>query len=201
MKVPQLILALAACSLLSTACVITTPSSDASKTTNAKSSDKPADKPADAKKSDDKQTADVNEADNNLFTHEKAGIKFEKPDGWKHEADGDTMTLYAPDHSMSIVITVAQEDSLDQAINELDSELSNVMTDIESNGKPQKSDVNGMTTYTVAGTGKIQGTDVSWAVDLLQARRPVFVITFGKTGEWDEHKDEYAAFARSIRKI
>jgi hypothetical protein len=189
MKVPHIVLALAACGMLNSACSISTPST--------------ADtvKPADTKSTDDKNVSDVNDSDNNVFTHEKAGIRFEKPDGWSHEADGDTMTLYSPDHAISIVITVAKKSTVDDAIGEIDSELSSVMTNIRTNGKPQKTNVNGMDAMTVEGTGKITGTPVTWAVDLLDARRPVFVITFGRQSEWDKHEDEYVKFAKSVHRI
>ena len=200
MKVPQIILAIAACGLLNVACVVTVPSSnEAAKPADAKPADT---KSSDAsKKPDAKPVSDVNDSDNNLFTHQKAGIRFEKPDGWSHEADGDTITLLSPDHAVSIVITVAKKSNLKDAINEIDSELSSVMTDIETNSKAQQTNVNGMDAVTLSGTGKIQGTPVTWAVDLLDAHRPVFVITFGKQSEWGKHQDEYVEFAKSVRRV
>jgi hypothetical protein len=197
-RIPQIILALAACGILNTACVVTVPSSEAAKPADAKPADA---KSSDAsKKPDAKPVADVNDADNNIFTHEKAGIRFAKPEGWNHKADGDTITLFSPDHAVSIVITVAKKSNLKDAINEIDSELSNVMTDIETNSQAQKTDVNGMDAVTLSGTGKIQGTPVTWAVDLLDAKRPVFVITFGKQSEWGNHQDEYVEFAKSVHR-
>ncbi len=203
MKVSHTLLVLAACCVLNTACFVSVPSS----AETAKPADTKSDSKSDAKsdsKSDSKsdaKTTGVNDADNNIFTHQVGGIRFEKPEGWTHEADGDVITMLAPDHTMSIAISVAQSDNLDKAVNELQTELSNVMKNIETDGKPQKTDVNGMETYTVSGKGTIDGTPVFWAVDLVQARRPVFVITFGRQGEWDKHKDEYGEFARSVQKI
>ena len=198
MRIPQIILALAACSLLNVACVVTVPSSnEAVKPADAKPADA---KSTDAGKADAKPVSDVNDTGNNLFTHGKAGIRFEKPDGWSHQAEGDTITLFSPDHAVSIVITVAKKSKVKDAINEIDAELSNVMTDIETSSKAQQTNVNGMDAITLEGTGKIQGTPVTWAVDLLDAKRPVFVITFGKQSEWGKHQDEYVEFAKSVHR-
>ena len=198
MRVPHIILAIAACSLFNTACFVTVPSSnEAAKPADAKPADA---KSSDASKADAKPVSDVNDAGNNIFTHEKAGIRFEKPDGWSHQADGDTITLFSPDHAVSIVITVAKKSNVKDAINEIDAELSNVMTNIETSSKAQQTDVNGMDAITLEGTGKIQGTPVTWAIDLLDAKRPVFVITFGKQTEWGKHQDEYVEFATSVRR-
>jgi hypothetical protein len=199
MRVPRIVLAIAACNLLSAACFVTVPSSNnAAKPADAKPADAKA---APAKSADAKDVADVNDSGNNVFTHEKGGIRFEKPDGWSHEADGDTLTMLAPDHAISIVITVAKKSKVDEAVSEIDSELSSVMTDIKATSKAHQTNVNGMDALTIEGTGKIQGTPVTWAVDLLDARRPVFVITFGRQDEWADHEEEYVTFAKSIHRV
>lgn len=146
------------------------------------------------------EPSDVNDQDNNVFTHAEGGIRFEKPAGWTHSVDGDTFTMLSPDHAVSIIITVAKEDTIKQAASEIDDALANVMTDIVTTNQGHQSDVNGMPTITVGGTGKIDGTPVTWAVDILGAKRPVFIITFGRQEGWEEHQGEFVAFAKSVRR-
>ena len=98
-------------------------------------------------------------------------------------------------------MSIAKKSRLDDAIKEINSELSNVMTDIQTTSKAHRVDVNGIDAITVEGVGKINDVPVTWGVDLLDAKRPVFVITFGRADSWSDHLEEYANFAKSVQRV
>src|ERR1044071_10291011 len=53
------------------------------------------------------------EQENDLFSHEAAGVQFQLPKGWKAEPDGEQILVTAPDHSFSVVFWVPDEDSFE----------------------------------------------------------------------------------------
>jgi Icc-related predicted phosphoesterase len=137
----------------------------------------------------------------NVYTHAEGGIQFELPAGWKATPDGDHMTLATQDNSLSVVLWVPAEDDFQQAVNELDKELSKTIKNVKANGEPRETTVGGMTTYSQAGTGSIEGSEIQWSVDVIQAKKPVIVLTFAAPGVWEKHQGEYQQFAKSIKKV
>jgi hypothetical protein len=136
-----------------------------------------------------------------LYTHAEGGIQFELPAGWKAEPNGDQMTLSTQDSSLSIVLWVPAEDDFQQAVNELDKELSKTMKNVKPSGEPRETTVGGMTTYSQAGTGVVEGSEIQWSVDVIQAKKPVIALTFAAPGIWEKHQADYQKFAKSIKKI
>jgi hypothetical protein len=135
------------------------------------------------------------------FTHQEGGIQFTAPAGWKAEPNGDRMTLSTSDGSLSVVIFVATEDNLKAATDALDRELGKVVQNVKPNGEAKETNVNGMQAVSQAGTGEVNGQQIQWAVDLLQAKRPVIVLSFADPGVWEKHQGEYQQFAGSIKKV
>lgn len=136
-----------------------------------------------------------------VYTHEEGGIQFTAPAGWKAEPSGDRMTLSTSDGSLSVVIFVATEDNLKAATDALDKELGKVIQNVKPNGEARETNVNGMQAVSQAGTGEVNGQQIQWAVDLLQAKRPVIVLSFADPGVWEKHQGEYQQFAKSIKKV
>lgn len=145
------------------------------------------------------QSSSPTASGDNHFTHREGGIQFDLPAGWKSEPNGDQMTVSTADGSLSVVIYVAAEDNFKEATEALDKELSKTIKNVKENGEPKETTVGGMTTISSSGTGEVNGTEIQWAVDLIQAKKPVIVLTFAAPGVWEKHQGEYQQFAKSIK--
>jgi len=146
-------------------------------------------------------TASTSGDDAEVFKHAEGGIQFEKPAGWKSEQEGDRMTISTPDSALSVVIYVAAEDNFKEATAALDAELSKTIKNVKQNGEPKQTTLDGMQTVSLNGTGDVEGTQIQWAVDLIQAKKPVIVLTFAAPGVWEKHQAEYQKLAKSIKKL
>lgn len=71
---------------------------------------------------------------------------------------------------------------------------------MKTNKEGTESSINGMPTYTIAGTGQIDGDDVEWSVDIIKApKKPVIVLSFAKQGAWEKHQDDIKQLVASIK--
>lgn len=170
-----------------TSTTTTTNTNNANATSKANSSSEPSSSPNSTASGD------------NHYTHKEGGIQFDLPDGWKAEPNGDQMTLSTADGSLSVLIYVASEDNFKEATEALDKELGKTIKNVKTSGEPQETNVGGMQAFSQSGTGEVSGTEIQWAVDLIQAKKPVIVLSFAAPGVWEKHQGEYQQFAKSIK--
>ena len=135
------------------------------------------------------------------FKHEEGGIQFDAPAGWKSEAEDDQITVSAPDDSISIVLWVPEADTFDAALDALDEELAKMVKNIKIDGEAKTDTHNGMRHAGLTGSGKIEGADVLWSVDLLMAKKPVIALTFASPGNFEKHAGDYSKLVKSIKKV
>lgn len=135
------------------------------------------------------------------YTHEEGGIQFDAPDGWKSEAEGDQITVSAPDDSISIVFWVPEADTFDAALEALEEELEKMVKNIKLDGEAKSDTHNGMKHAGLTGSGQIEGADVLWSVDLLMAKKPVIALTFASPGNFEKQAEAYSKLVKSIKKV
>ncbi|MEK6335417.1 MAG: hypothetical protein AABM67_10745 [Acidobacteriota bacterium] len=135
------------------------------------------------------------------FKHTGAGVKFVLPAGWKAKPDGEVITVSTPDDALQMVFWVPEEETLDAAVKDLDSELGKTIKNIKMSGKGTRDTHNGMAHYSVDGTGEVDGTTIEWSVDVLAARKIVIILSFAAPGAWEKHSDDASKFIGSIRRI
>ena len=151
-----------------------------------------ANKSANTSSTDDKDTKGV-------FHDDKAGIRLQAPEGWTTKLNGEQLTMSPPDDSIKIITWVPEGD-FQQAIKDLEKKLSERIQHMKTNKDGTESSINGMPTYTIAGTGQIDGDDVEWSVDIIKApKKPVIVLSFAKQGAWEKHQDDIKQLVASIK--
>jgi hypothetical protein len=162
---------------------------------------KPAETKPAASKSDVKPVSTAADGDN-VFTHAEAGIQFEVPKDWKVEKDDEVLTASAADSSVSISFWVPKEVTIEQALEALDTELAKIFKDIKPTSKSEKTTLNGMTVYNIEGTAtyKENGANLEWSAHLIDAKKPVYVLTFAAPGMYEKHNKEIGEFVSSIKK-
>jgi predicted Zn-dependent protease len=135
------------------------------------------------------------------FTHQEGGIQFVAPPTWKAKNEGDSLVVSTPDDALSVVFWVPKGDDFNKATADLQGQLEKVIKNLKVTSPGQETTHNGMRAYTGSGTGEVEGQQIVWEVDILQAKKPVFVVSFASPAQFDRHEDEYKQLLDSIKKV
>ena len=135
------------------------------------------------------------------FTHPDAGVQFTLPAGWKTQGEGEKIIATSEHEAISVVFWVPRGDDFDKATDELMQQLANVIKNPEITSPGKESTHNGMRAYTAAGRGEVNGQTVLWEVDVLQAKKPFFVVTFASPDMFRMHQADYQALLGSLRPV
>jgi hypothetical protein len=146
-------------------------------------------------------TASSSSSEGEVFTHQEGGVQFTAPANWQSKKEEETITLLAPHNALSVVFWVPKGDDFNQAVKDLGEQLERVIKNSKITSPGQESMHNGMKAYTASGTGEVNNQQIVWEVDILQARKPVFVVSFAAPAKFAEHADEYKQLLGSIKKV
>lgn len=135
------------------------------------------------------------------FTHEEGGIEFTVPDGWKAEQEGEQFTASPPDGSIGVVFWVPEGDTFDAAADALGDELEKTIKNAKLDGEGKDGTHNGMRHASFSGSGVMGGENIIFRVDMLMAKKPVIVLTFGSPEVIKQYADEYHSLLGSIKKV
>ena len=141
------------------------------------------------------------QSEGKTFTHEGAGITFELPAGWTAEPDGEQLTVSPADESFAIVFWVTEEEDFDAAAKALGAELAKQIKNLKLDGEPKADTHNGMDHAAVTGSGQVDGNDVVFSADILEARKPLIVLTLGSLENIQKHAAEFSKLVKSIKKV
>ena len=190
MKTLKLIFALGIAAALFVGCSKsdTTTNSTSTNSSNTKASSSPASTPATTNSSakTDSSTASSSSSGDNTFTHKEGGIQFTLPAGWKSKEQGDAMTVSTADDALQVVFWVPQGDDFDKN------------PKVTTPG--HETTHNGMKAYAAAGTGEVNGETIAWEVDLVQAKKPVFILSFAAPQQFSSHESEYKQLLASVKR-
>jgi len=109
----------------------------------------------------------------------------------------DMPTLYLPElfiraQGMRVTRMVAEA---------LGEELGKQIKNLKLDGEPKEGTHNGMQYAAVRGSGQIEGEEIIFSADLLAAKKPVIILSFGTADGLQKHAGEYAELVKSIKKI
>ena len=141
------------------------------------------------------------QSEGKTFTHEAGGITFTLPAGWKAEPDGEQITASPAEGGISIVLWVAEEDDFEEASKALGTELGKQVKNLKLDGEPKEGTHNGMPYASVRGSGQIEGEEIIFSADLLAAKKPVIILSFGTAEGLKKHSAEYVELVKSIKKV
>jgi hypothetical protein len=136
-----------------------------------------------------------------VFTHQEGGIQFTAPANWQAKKEQETMTLLAPHNALSVVFWVPKGDDFNQAVEDLGKQLESVIKNSKLTSPGQETTHNGMKAYTASGTGEVENEQIVWEVDILQAKKPVFVVSFAAPAQFAQHAGEYKQLLASIKRV
>ena len=141
------------------------------------------------------------QAEGKTFTHEEGGITFTLPAGWKAEPDGAQITASPEEGGISISFWVTEEDDFEAASEAVGAELGKMLKNIKLDADKKEDTHNGMPHASFTGSGQIEGRDVLFSADLLQAKKPVIVLTFGVADQLQKHAAAYSQLVKSIKNV
>jgi len=141
------------------------------------------------------------QAEGKTFTHEEGGITFTLPAGWTAEPDGAQLTASPEGGGVSITFWVTEEDDFEAATGAVAEELGKMLKNIKLDADKKEDTHNGMPHASFTGSGQIGGRDVLFSADLLQAKKPVIVLTFGVADQLQKHAAAYSQLVKSIKKV
>ncbi|MDT5062068.1 MAG: hypothetical protein QOH63_2527 [Acidobacteriota bacterium] len=208
MKTLKLIFALGLAAALFAGCSKSETNTNSSNTSNTKASSSPTTTtttttttPAPANDNSSSSTSSSSPGEGEPFTHQEGGIQFIAPPTWKAKNEGETLTVSPPDDALSVVFWVPKGDDFNKAISDLQAQLEKVIKNLKVTSPGQETTHNGMRAYTGSGTGEVDGEQIIWEVDILQAKKPVFVVSFAAPAGFNKHADEYKQLLASIKKV
>ncbi|HKQ53140.1 MAG TPA: hypothetical protein VJT74_12275 [Pyrinomonadaceae bacterium] len=135
------------------------------------------------------------------FTHPDAGVQFTLPAGWTSKADGEKIIATSEHEAVSVVLWVPRGDDFDKATDELMQQLDNVIKNPQITSPGKESTHNGMRAYTAGGNGEVNGRPILWEVDILQAKKPFFVVTFASPDMFRMHQADYQQLLASLKPV
>ncbi len=141
------------------------------------------------------------QSEGKTYTHAGAGVTFEVPAGWTAEPDGDQLTVAPADESIALVFWVTEQEDFDAAAKALGEELAKQVKNLKLDGEPKSDTHNGMDHAAVTGSGQIDGKDVIFSADILEAKKPLIVLTFGSMENLQKHAGDYSKLVKSIKKV
>jgi len=133
-------------------------------------------------------------------SHPEAGLQFDVPVGWKTDEEGEQYRLLAPDGDISVTFWVPVEGDFQNAAKAIGEEIGKQLTDLKYDAEPRQDKHNGMDHVSVTGSGKAEGRSVNFSADLLQAKKPVIILTFSSPDNFKHHEAEYSKFVSSIKR-
>jgi hypothetical protein len=129
-----------------------------------------------------------------------AGISYDIPSWWDVEEREEGIVMSTEDESLVVMLWTPRGQSLSDAVDALDEELSNIIQGAKVDGQPQSGTLNGMETLSISGKGRIDGARAEYSVVIVDAKRPVIVMAFGETGRYEKHMNELKGFLKTIKR-
>jgi predicted Zn-dependent protease len=141
------------------------------------------------------------------FVHEEGGIEFTAPKGWKTPNDGggndEAITLNSPDEQLEITFFAPDDGDVEASAKDLVEDLGKYIKNGKVTQTKQESSINGLKTATIAGTGEDADDNdkVDWTLTIIEAKKPVFVVSVATQGTYAKNDAAYQSLVQSIRPV
>lgn len=132
-------------------------------------------------------------------SHAEANVQFFVPDTWSQEQDGATLTISAPDNSMSLIFWVVDVEELEDVGAAIDEALAEIMTEVD-HGEVEETQVNGFQAFYVDGTGLLEGHSAEWQAAVLLADKPLVMLALGLEGTFERFDGDLQRLLKSLRR-
>ena len=123
------------------------------------------------------------------FLIRAAGVQIELPEYWGVREREGILMASPRDGTLLLVFWVVAARDLDEALKNLDKDLSKFVRSAKIEGEPEQTEINGMRGLSVAASGKTEGKKVDIATLLLETKSAniLLVLGIGEKGQFEKH--------------
>ena len=139
-------------------------------------------------------------SDPGTVRHPGVAIEMVIPPSWNQEREGDALMIQSPDETVLMVFTAVEASDLKAALDVLDQQLAQTITEPELNGFTEGT-VNGMSAVMADGVGKLDGVEIELGIALLLAPDGNVMISLGlaQRNVSQETGEQLVGILRSMR--
>ncbi len=123
------------------------------------------------------------------FLIRATGVQVELPEYWGVRERESVLMASPRDGTLLLVFGVVTARNLDEAVKNLDKDLSKFVRSVKIEGKPEQTEINGMRGFSVAASGETEGKKVDIATLLLETKslNILLVLGIGEKGQFEKH--------------
>ena len=133
-----------------------------------------------------------------------SGLQFEAPAGWKVDGDAASgpVTVSNADGTISLVISVQEGESWEEAMKGLAEVVDESLNDVKTNGEAQQNELNGIKVVNLDGTGKTEeGNQMAWSIMVFAGAKPVVSLVIAGQDQLTAEMDTLSKFFASFKKV
>ncbi|HUJ59220.1 MAG TPA: hypothetical protein VLX92_12030 [Kofleriaceae bacterium] len=134
--------------------------------------------------------------------HQAGRVKLSIPHDWQvDDSAGDTLTITAPDRTVSLEVTLIDGQDLAAALVGVAAGMLIGYDDLELVGSPESASINGMSALFQDGSGRYHGNEVALSLGLIDtpAQKYLLVVGEAEPGGFEAHRRAIRHFIEGIR--
>lgn len=135
-------------------------------------------------------------------SHPEAKVQIWFPDNWEQSIEDGTLKVVSPDEELEIYAYLIEADELNEAMSDLDKELSKYVKDLKPNGEPTTIKLDEMDAMFMDGKGKVDGKDYDLGLILLATPTGKIMVLFaeGLPASVKKYEQDITKILMSIKK-
>ena len=130
---------------------------------------------------------------------DEAGIEFSIPAGWRSDDKDGTIAVGPADDSCVILFMIPPDQNADKVGEVSEQLLNGLMTDVKAEGEGEQTERNGLKIFTLSGTGKSDGKDMDWNVEVINGKKLLMVTAMGEKAGIEANAKEIGELYQSIK--
>jgi hypothetical protein len=111
------------------------------------------------------------------------------------------LTVAPAGGGVALVFWVPEEEDFDEVTKALGEELAKQIQDLKFDGEPKSDKHNGMDHASVSGSGKVDGKEILFSADILEAKKTLIVLSFGSAEGIQKHAAAFSQLVKSIKRV
>ncbi len=135
------------------------------------------------------------------YNDDDAGISYELPQNWTVNSKENGKLFTSPDGTMLVAILTSRDRSLGSDFVKMLSLVAEFVDDPKLKNGPVEGKIGGMQEIKFSGEGYRKGERFKWGFNIIEARKPLIILSLVDAEHYQSSVDEYKAFFSSIRAL
>jgi predicted Zn-dependent protease len=126
-----------------------------------------------------------------VVTHNETGLKFQIPDDWTFDQEGDAFMATSSDESVFLYFYVGHFEDVSDLLDNITDELDSLFDYAEIGEDAVEEEINGLLQIYVEGTGEIDGEAVDFDLTIvIGGSKPMLIVALGDVENNQETLDD-----------